>query len=209
MSDILILAVFSGLSLNLLLQMGLGIRDIGSHPEWLVRNTLLQWGMLFFSVLLFWLLFSYVLSPLALGYFEYFLLFPLITAAGKGLDVFSRRFLFPGGRQAKWIPGQVLESISSAEVFPPVTAYDGLIIAAIILTLRLAGSFLEAAVLSLGFSLGGAAAVFILRAIHRRSSLERIPLALRGRPLLFISMGLMSLIFSSVSAVLLQVLTGR
>jgi electron transport complex protein RnfA len=209
MSNLIILAVFSGLSLNLLLQMGLGIRDIGDHPERILRNTLFQWGMLFFSVLLLWLLFSYVLSPLAMGYLEYFLLFPLITAAGKGLKVLSRRFLRSGTHLAAWIPAPVIEELSASELFPAVTACDGLTIAALILTLRLAGSFAEAAVLSLGFSLGGAAAVLILRAIYRRSSLERIPLALRGRPLLFISMGLMTLIFSSVAAVLLRVLEGR
>jgi electron transport complex protein RnfA len=209
MSDIFTLAVFSGISLNLLLQMGLGIRDVGgSLAERIVRNTLLQWGLLFFSVFLFWLLFSYVFSPLALGYFEYFLLFPLIAAAGKGVAVLSRRFLVPGKQFTKWIPDPVLENLAPSDVFPSVTAYDGLIIAAVILTRRLAGSILEAAVLSLGFSLGGAAAVFILRGIHRRSFLERIPLVLRGRPLLFISMGLMSLIFSSAADVLLQVLTG-
>ncbi|MDR2742591.1 MAG: hypothetical protein LBB98_10620 [Treponema sp.] len=209
MSDIIILAVLSGLSLNLLLQMGLGIRDIGSHPERLIRATLFQWGILFFSVLLFWLLFSYILSPLALGYFEYFLLFPLIKAAGKGLEVLVRRFLFSDVPQAAWIPRPVLEELSASDLFPAVTAYDGLTIAALILTLRLAGSFPEAVVLSLGFSLGGAAAVLILRDIHRRSSLERLPHTLRGRPLLFISMGLMSLIFSSVVAVLFQVLERR
>ncbi|MDR0377319.1 MAG: hypothetical protein LBH70_05945 [Spirochaetaceae bacterium] len=209
MTDSIILAVFAGFSLNLPLHMGLGIQDVGERPERLTRNTLVQWGMLFLSVILFWLLFSYVLSPLALGYFEYFLLFPLITAAGKGLDALSRRFLVPGGRMAAWIPSPVLEDVSPSGLFPPVSAYEGLLIAAVIVTLRLAGSFLEAAVLSLGFSLGGAAAVFILRDIHRRSSLERIPFTLRGRPLLFISMGLMSLIFSSVGSLLLQILAGK
>ncbi|MDR2245642.1 MAG: hypothetical protein LBE17_03045 [Treponema sp.] len=206
MNGIIILAVFSGLSLNLMLQMGLGIRDIGVRPERIIRNILFQWGMLFFSTLLFWLLFSYVLSPLALGYLEYFLLFPLITAVGKGLEALSRRFLRPGSRLAARLPAPVLEELSPAELFPTITAYDGLTIAAIILTLRFAGSLLEAAVLSLGFSAGGAMAAFILRDIYQRSSLERIPATLRGRPLLFIAMGLMSLIFSSVAAVLLQVL---
>jgi electron transport complex protein RnfA len=209
MNDIIILAVFSGLSLNLMLQMGLGIRDMGTRPDRIIRNILVQWGILFFSTFLFWLLFSYILSPLALGYLEYFLLFPLITVAGKGLQALSRRFLGPGSRLAGRLPASLLDELSPSELFPTISAYNGLIIAALILTLRLAGSFLEAAVLSLGFSLGGAAAALILRDIHRRSSLERIPFTLRGRPLLFISMGLMSLIFSSVASVLLQVLAGK
>jgi electron transport complex protein RnfA len=209
MNDMIALAVFSGFSLNLPLQMGLGIQDIGPHTERLVRNTLLQWGMLFFAVLLLWIFFSYILSPLALGYTEYFLLFPLIRAMGKGLEALLRRFPPPGIQRVLWIPAQELAELPASELFPAVAAYDGLVMTALILTLRLAGSFAEAAVLSLGFSLGGAAAVLILRGIHRRSSLERLPRALRGRPLLFISMGLMSLIFSSVAAVLLQVLERR
>jgi electron transport complex protein RnfA len=181
--------------------MGLGIRDIGIHIDRFIRYTFFQWSILFFSVFIFWLFFSYILSPLALGYLEFFLLFPLVTAAGKGFEAIVRYF-FP------FHPGAYIKS-SGAELFSAETAYNGLIIAALILTLRLAGSVVEAAVLSLGFSLGGVTSALILRDIHRRSLLERVPYALRGMPLLLISMGLMSLIFSSVSAIFLRILEGK
>jgi electron transport complex protein RnfA len=209
MIDIMILTVFSGFSLNLLLQTGLGIRTIGAHRKRLIRYTFFQYGILFASVLLFWLLFSYILTPLGLGYLEYFLLFPLITAAGKGFEALNRRFLPFGTHQTALVSTLTSEVLSGFEFFSPVAAYDGLIITAVILTLRLAGSFAEAAALSLGFSLGSLIAVIILGDIHRRSSLERVPHFLRGMPLLLISMGLMSLIFSSVAAILLQIPEGR
>jgi electron transport complex protein RnfA len=200
-----ILAVFSGLSLNLLLQMGLGIRNIGDYQGRILKYTVSRGGMLFFSVLLLWVLFSYVFSPLNLGYLEYFLLFPLVKASGMGFEAFSRSF-FPSLTRAARSPA---DGSPGFEQPPPVTVYDSLTITAAILTLRLAGSFAEAAALSLGFSLGNLMAIVILRDINRRSSLERVPGLLRGTPLLFISMGLLSLIFSSVAAILLQVLEGR
>lgn len=205
MRNIIILAVFSGLSLNMLLQMGLGIRNIGDYHSRIIKDTISRSGALFFSVLLLWLLFSYVFSPLNLGYLEYFLLFPLIKAAGTGFEALTRRF-FPSLTRIIRPPA---EEPSGQEHLPFVTAYDSLTIAALILTLRLAGSFAEAAALSLGFSLGNLMAIIILRGINRRSLLERVPNLLRGTPLLFIAMGLMSLIFSSAAAILLQALEGR
>jgi electron transport complex protein RnfA len=194
MSGLAALVVFAGFSLNLLLQLGLGIRSCGAKPDRPIRFSLLQWAMLFFSVLLFWLFFTYILSPLALGFFVFFLLFPLTVAAGKGFDLLRGRF-FPALKTER-------------ELFSVMTASDGLIIAAILMTIRLAGSFAEAVVLSLGFSLGGLFAVLVLKSIHRRSFLEKVPHFLRGLPLLLISMGLISLIFSSAAAILLQALGG-
>jgi electron transport complex protein RnfA len=194
MRSLAALAVFSGLSLNLLLQLGLGIRDFGAQPDRPVRFSLFQWAMLFLLVLLFWLFFTYILSPLALGFFVFFLLFPLTAAAGKGFDLLKACF-FPALN-------------AEPRLFSAMTASDGLIIAALLLTLRLASSFAEAVVLSLGFSLGGLFAILILKSIHRRSFLEKLPPFLRGLPLLLLSMGLMSLIFSSAAAILLQALGG-
>jgi electron transport complex protein RnfA len=200
MKDVIILVVFSGLTLNLMLQMGLGIRDIGLHIDRFIRYTFFQWGILFFSVFIFWFFFSYILSPLALGYLEYFLLFPLASVAGKGFEAIARYF-FP-------FLLKVHIKSSGSELFSAETAYNGLIMAALVLTLRLAGSIAEAVVLSLGFSLGGLMSALILRDIHRRSFLERVPQALRGMPLLLISMGLMALIFSSLAVIFLRILEG-
>jgi electron transport complex protein RnfA len=194
MSALAALSVFAGFSLNLLLQLGLGIRDLGAKPERSIRFSLFQGAALFFPVLLFWLFFTYILSPLALGFFAFFLLFPLTVAAGKGFDLLGGRF-FPALKP-------------ESGFFSIMTASDGLTIAALLMTLRLAGSFAEAVVLSLGFSLGSLFAALILKGIHQRSLLEKVPSFLRGLPLLLLSMGLLSLIFSSAAAILLQALGG-
>jgi Na+-translocating ferredoxin:NAD+ oxidoreductase RnfA subunit len=86
------------------------------------------------------------------------------------------------------------------------SAYHGLAIIALSLTLRLASSFLGAAVLSLGFSLGAFLSVLILNSIYKRASIERIPPVLQGMPLFLIAAGLLSLIFSSLAAILLRIL---
>ncbi|MDR1586865.1 MAG: hypothetical protein LBS57_05355, partial [Treponema sp.] len=75
-----------------------------------------------------------------------------------------------------------------------------------LITMRLAGSFSGALALVLGFSLGFLAAVFILRAILDRFSGETVPPPLRGTPLLLISLGLLALIFSSLSVIILRLL---
>ncbi|GHV82465.1 hypothetical protein AGMMS49991_10230 [Spirochaetia bacterium] len=196
MSALAALAVFSGLSLNLMIQLGIGIEDFGNDPDRPARFVLFQWAALFFSVLILWCLFAYILSLLSLGFFEYFLLFPLTAGAGKGFEALFLR-VFPD--EAKK-PGLFSGGSSN------IGAFNGLTITALVLTLRLAGSFAAALVLSLSFSLGGIFSIFILKAINRRSSLETVPKTLRGIPLTLISMGLLGLIFSALSVVFLRVL---
>jgi electron transport complex protein RnfA len=192
MNTLAALAVFSGISMNLLLQLGLGIRDLGLKADQNVRTSLLRWGILFLSVILLWIFFTYALSPLSLGFMEYFLVFPLTVMAGRGLERLLRRIFPP--------------RISAKILFPAMSSYDGMVIAALVLTLRLAFSFAQALTLSLGFSLGGLVSALILRGIHRRSSMETVPPSLRGIPLLLISMGLLALIFSALAVILLRIL---
>jgi electron transport complex protein RnfA len=185
------LAVFSGLSLNLILQFGLGIRSTEPNKEKPVQYAFFQWIIQFFTVLLLWLLFTYILTPLTLGFLEYLVIFPLASLTAQGLEFILFR-LNPALGEKPRLPG--------------ISAYDGLIIAAFLLTKRLASSFRGALVLSLGFSLGAFLAALILHHIYRRCAMEKIPPHLRGTPLMLISAGLLSLIFSSVAAILLRVL---
>ncbi|MDR3146077.1 MAG: hypothetical protein LBU21_07350 [Treponema sp.] len=191
MSTLAILAVFSGLSLNPLLQFGLGIRNFEAEAQRPLRYTFFQWFLLFVTVLLLWLFFMYILSPLSLGFFEYFLTFPLIVAARQGVEK-ALRYLVPPGKDRPKSSGR--------------NVHDGLAIVALFFTLRLADSFAAEVVLSLGFSLGSFAAAHVLNTIYRRSSTEMIPPMLRGTPLLLVSAGLLSLSCSSVAVILLRVL---
>jgi electron transport complex protein RnfA len=186
------LAVFSGLSLNLLIHLGMGIRDFNREPYRLFRFVFFQWLSLFVSIMALWCLFAYVLTPLSLGFFEYFLFFPLAATLGSFWKfLFTRLFS---------------REDSEERVFSMSSAHNGMVISALLITIRLAGSFSGALALALGFSLGFLAAVFILRAILDRFSGETVPSFLCGTPLLLVSLGLLALIFSSLSTIILRLL---
>jgi electron transport complex protein RnfA len=182
------LAICSGLSLNLLLQFGLGISGIipDEHaPFWKVHG----YSSLALCIVVFviWLFFTYVLTPLALGFLESFLLFPLSAAACSALE-------------------RKLKGSGAAPILTPISAYNGLVLAALLITLRLASSPAEALVLAVGLSLGRLLTELILRGIYKRSCLETVPRTLRGYPLLLISMGLLSLVFCSAAVIFFRVL---
>jgi electron transport complex protein RnfA len=185
MNSFLLLMVFSGLSLNLIVHLGLGIENTGPLGQDEGPVPLVQTGIFFLAVPLLWAFFTYPLAPFFFGFSQYFLLFPLSALACLGFD---RLFTFLSPQIA-----------SRGKAFAPKTAYNGLVLAALALTLHLASGFMEALVLSLGFSLGILFSLCALRGIQKRSRLERTPLFLRGVPLMLLSMGLLALIFSSAA----------
>lgn len=189
------LGIISGLSLNLITHFGLGIQYLDFCDENHKRFygiPVIRGGILFLSVPLLWFFFSYILIPLSLGFFEYMVLFPLSVLVCMGLEAAVNHFF----------PHMLLES----KVFTPQSAYNGLIPAALVLSFYLVSSLVEVIVLSLGFYLGLLLAILILKEIQKRSSLEAVPKRLRGVPLMLISMGLLSLIFSFVGTILIKFL---
>jgi electron transport complex protein RnfA len=219
------LAVFSGLSLNLLLHFGLGIRELvdladsGSispaHKREWGGIASPGWIVVFLTALLLWFFFTSVLMPPAFGFLESFLLLPATLLVSTALNLVFAYF-FPGGKITLH-PGvrlappsfafrRLIESAGLGGGLFSGSSCNGLALASLFMTLRLAVKAVEALALTLGFSLGALLAAMILREIKRRSSLEAAPEPLRGAPLTLISMGLLSLIFSSVSAILLRIL---
>lgn len=185
-------AVFASLSMNLILQCGLGARGItisqgaGKPPPWV------KLGVLLVTVVLLWLVFAYVIFSLPLGLFAYVLIFPLSSLVYFGLEYLTCRF----GLQ------------KSADVDGPVNFHDGLAAAALFMTLHIAGGLVEALTLAFGFTVGILLAFVILGEIRRRSTLEGAPNSLRGTPLALISMGLLSLIFSSAALLFFRAIGG-
>jgi Na+-translocating ferredoxin:NAD+ oxidoreductase RnfA subunit len=173
------LVIFSSVSLNLMLQFGLGLMGLKQGQKQERLPSLMQAGALFLSVFLLWLVFRYVLF--FLGFFEYMLLLPLCAAVCMGLEWAAKRLRVPD---------------RGAAYFYPASAYNGLALTSLFLTLWLASSFVDAFVLSLGFAAGTLLTPYLLAAIRVRSSLENIPLFLRKAPLTLIVLGLLSLIFS-------------
>jgi hypothetical protein len=190
MISLILLALQAGIALNLVLQFGSGILDYVRETDRSAGADLFQGGTRFLTALFLWRLFSWLPFTSLNGFPEYFFAFPLIVVLGKGLERFFS-WLFSGDRTV--LP---LFSVSSSWI--------GQTFVALLLCLRLAATFVEALTLSFSFFLGGFLALFILRALWRRSSLERIPAFLRGVPLMLLEAGLLSLIFSALAGLLFR-----
>ena len=195
---LLLLAVFSGLSINLFLQLGLGIRGItlgvNIGKERLLAGVLL----LFLSVILLWLFFIFIRSVFFMGSFEYILLFPASYLAFSVLEYFTNRFIL----KCDALHG---------ELYPLSTTHSGAALtgAALFIVLNIASDFPEALSLSLGFSCGTALVYVVVNEIRRRAGIESVPRWLRGAPLTLIAMGLLSLIFSSGALMIFRILGSK
>jgi electron transport complex protein RnfA len=192
------LIVLSSLAFNLVLQFGLGLRDIRAGMRQKHTVSLFQALVLFVSVFILWPVFNYLLIPL--GGVEYILLFPLSVLVCMGFEWLGARFLPRAA--SRFAPLAPL--LPKASGFSAASAYNGLALTALFLTLRLAASPGEALLLSLGFSAGTLGVSHLLSAISERSSLEPVPSFLRNTPLMLIALGILSLVFSALAVLFLE-----
>ena len=209
-----ILAVFSGLSLNLILHFGFGIKELAlagrfeqteKPPSSGKTNTKIQikhfsgrvagLGIIFITIVFLWLIILLTRLLLPLGLIEYVLLFPACFLLCSILKNLAIRFNVIGSARQE----------DSLEMDNPYTGgiFSG---AALFILLNVASGLIEAIVLSLGFVLGIALAVTIVNEISRRSEMEAVPRFLRGSPLALIAMGLLSLVFSSAAYMFFETL---
>jgi len=224
----LILAVFSGLSMNLVLRFGIGLRRIASDDGpgtgaaggayggayggvktggWVF---VVRTGIYFASVLILWLFFSLLRQIVFLGFFEYVLVFPVSSLFFTVMRYVAGRLIIKTDWRGELVSRNnflsgcfFIEDPKSADCGATGGAAIG---AALFVTLGLAGGFAQAATLSFGFAAGAALAVLITGGIRRRSATEAVPPRLRGGPLVLITMGLLSLVFTSVAVVFYAVL---
>ena len=198
------IAIFSSISLNLLLQFGLGTTgaagDTGYKTEAKREIPFTQFFILFVSVLFLWMFFNY-LAPASLRSFpEYFLFFPFSSLMCMGLEFLGER-VFP-----KLLPGFFSHFKGIRKTFNAFTAYEGLVPASLMIAFAIAGSFAGAFILALFFAIGNILATVILNEIRRRATLESVPRYLRGSPLILVSMGLLSLVSASAAGVFFKIL---
>ena len=213
----LILAVFSGLSMNLILRFGIGLQQIaleedpgqsGENAKW----AFLVWpGIYFISVMFLWLFFTILQSVLFLGFLEYILIFPVSSLFFTVMEYLVRRLVLKIDWRGQVVSGNFIINdyffIGSLMTGAVQSSFNGAIVgAALFITLGLAGGFAQAAMLSFGFSAGASLAVLILGEIRRRSAMEAVPRCLRGGPLVLVTMGLLSLVFTSLAMVFYAVL---
>jgi Na+-translocating ferredoxin:NAD+ oxidoreductase RnfA subunit len=188
------LAGFSGLSMNLILQFGLGLKGIAFDESIGKERLLAGSGVLFAAVMLLWLIFLFIRSVLFLGLLEYVLLFPASFLVFSVFEYLVNRFMLKKNAE------------EGALLFGDRSTGGALAGAALFMTLNVAGSPYEALVLSLGFSCSAALVMVVVGEIRRRAEMEAVPRRLRGGPLALIALGLLSLIFASGALMLFGVL---
>ena len=198
------MAVFSGLSLNLLLQFALGTAStangIVSKTETIKELPFVQLAILFLSSLFLWVFFTYLMPNYWKGFSEFFLFFPLSALVCMGLELLGKRVF------SRFLPSFYPADGGIKKVFSAFTSYEGLVPASLMITFLVAKDFISALVLTLFFAIGNLVAMLILNEIRRRSTLECIPHYLKGSPLILISMGLLSLITVSVAGICFRIL---
>ena len=218
----LTLAVFSGLSMNLILRFGIGLQriafDEGAPLSDSEKNGkqvfFIRPGLLFVSCLILWLFFSGLQSVLFLGFLEYILIFPVCSLFFVAIEHLARRLVFKTNRKGEIISRNLFISAylfidgseTDADQSSLNSMFSGMAGAALFNILGLAGGFARAAMLSFGFAAGAALAVMIVGEIRRRSAMEAVPDCLRGGPLVLAAMGLLSLVFISAATVFYAVL---
>jgi electron transport complex protein RnfA len=90
-------------------------------------------------------------------------------------------------------------NVNSSISFPA-----GITVVAVFICLNISKSFIETLLLSFGFSAGIFIVLLIVKEIRKRATLENIPYFLRGNPLVLITMGILSLVFSVASLIFLR-----
>jgi len=190
---LLLLIIFSAFTMNLVLQCALGIKGAAEAVNHIRITTLIKLGIIFLCVILLWVVFSKIISLIIPGLFVYVLLFPVSSLVYDGFDFLIFRYLLK-------------EKFANDN---SITFPGGITAAAVFICLIIADSFIEAAALSFGFSAGILLVFLIVGEIRRRASLEAVPYFLRGKPLVLISMGMLSLIFSTASLLLFRMIGAR
>jgi len=180
---LLLLMIYSGFTINLLLQCAIGIKGIVESRNTCNLSTYAKLCLVFCSIVFMWFFLSRIVYSIIPGIFIYVLLFPVSAIVYEGLEFLAFRYLLKKEPQS--------ESVVS---FP-----GGITAVAVFICINLAYSFLEAAVLSFGFVFGFFIVSMIIKEIRHRADFEAVPFFLRGKPLVLIAMGLLSLVFTSAS----------
>jgi len=188
---LLLLFIYSGFTMNIVLQCGLGIKGTVESKSNLNITTLIKLALIFLSIILLWLLFSKVLFSIFSGIFVYVILFPISAIVYDGLEYLIFRYIYKNN-----------ENMETFINFP-----NGITAVAVFICINIANNINEALMLSFGFTFGIFLVNIIIREIRRRAELESVPVFLRGKPLVLITMGMLSLIFTAASLLFFRMIS--
>lgn len=187
---LVIFIIISAFTMNLTLQCALGVKGIAESKNYALTVTFIKLGIIFFTVVLMWFMFSIIIFSIIGGIYIYIIIFPVSYMTYSLLEYFIFSYLLKNKKDES-------ECLIS---FP-----EGATAAAAFLCVNIADSFLEAIMLSFGFTAGILLVIFILTEIKNRAALEAVPAFIRGKPLVLISMSLLSLVFSTASLIILRI----
>ena len=205
----LLLIVFSVFNMNLMLQCALGLNGAVSPKNHDKILALIKLSIIFVSVILLWFLFSRIIFFTVSWIFIYVLLFPVSYIVYDGLEFLLFRYIIKKENDeyffGKSSTGKsFIDECSTDECF--ISFPGGITAAAVFICLNIANGILEVLILSFGFSAGILLVSLIIIEIRKRAALEEVPRFLRGKPLVLISMGMLCLVFSVGSLLLLRMI---
>jgi len=186
----LILLIYSGFMINLVLQCALGIKGIVVSKTQFNILALAKLCLIFLSIIFLWFLFSKILFSLIQGIYIYVLLFPVSMILYDGAEYLAFRYL--------------IKKDPSSEII--ISFPGGITAAAAFICINIANNFFEVIVMSFGFVSSIFLVNLIIREIRARAALETVPAFLRGKPLVLITMGLLSLILSTASILVFRMI---
>jgi electron transport complex protein RnfA len=176
--------------MNLALQCAMGIKGASESKNCSRKSTIIRLGIIFITVVFLWLFFSKIIFSVFSGIFIYILIFPISFIAYEGIQYLT----------IKYITKKDIENESFIN-FP-----GGITAVSVFICINISNGFFQTVILSFGFTSGIMVVFLIIREIRRRAALEAVPPFLRGNPLILISMGLLSIVFTAASVLFLRVM---
>jgi len=186
----MLLLIYSGFTINLVLQCALGIKGIADSGTPFNTSSFAKLSLIFCVTIIIWFLFSQLLYPVIAGIFVFVLIFPLSIILYDSGEYLIFKYIF------KKEPDS--DSIVS---FP-----GGLTAAAAFICVNIANNFLEVFLMAFGFVSSLFFINMIIREIRARAALESVPVFLRGKPLVLVTMGLLSLVLSTASILIFRMI---
>jgi len=191
--SLLMLVIFSAFTMNLTLQCALGIKGAAVWSNRGKKTSFIRLLIIFISVILLWFLFSKIHNSIFPGMLVFILMFPVSYMIYSGLEYLVFKYLLK-------------ENIEDENF---ISFPEGITAAAVLICLIVADGFLEVFFLSFGFTAGILLVIIIIREIKKRAELEAVPRFIRGTPLVLITMGMLSLIFTAGSLLILGIIFAK
>ncbi|MCL2214632.1 MAG: hypothetical protein FWC06_05410 [Treponema sp.] len=186
----LVLLIYSTFTINIVLQCALGIKGIVDSKNHFNLSSMIKVSLIFLSVIISWFFFSRIIFSVISVFLMYILMFPVSSMIYTGFEYIVFAFLLKKGAK-----------------YESVIDFPGVITAvAVFVCINISHNIFETVVLSFGFVFGIFLVNILVYEIRKRASLEAVPAFLRGKPLVLVTMGLLSLVFTTASILLFRMI---